>query len=407
MGNVSPTPKQLITEGAIFWSIAVVLFIGRLVSRIVGTGSIKHLNFEDYTMCATFVVYTSLLVLIPISSLYATNLMDPADYNKVLADPIEVNRRIIGSKIVIGLEQCMLFSTWGVKTCMLTMFWRLTKNLRLHLFVKCIAVYVVVGFVVIMVTYYGVYCRPFSQYWAMPVHDMQCATYQHYSITQAVFNISSDAAMLAVPVPLLIQAQMRMRKKVLLICIMSLGLFTVVAAILNKVYNFASPLTTTYQIWYIREASTGIYVANLVCLWPLLRKLFGFKAFQNSGKQYRQHLVRPSKECSGATRSAGTSRSRPSFSLHQTLHLDGKGPHVLAKSLVPGRKKNEQRSSQEAITRSSHDDYADDHIPLEVWDKGGRQPDPEIGVVGDNISRTSSHSGIAVHGKPLQEPRSP
>jgi hypothetical protein len=119
--------------------------------------------------------------------------MDPADYDQVLSDPQQVRDRIFGSKIVIGLEQCMLFSTWGVKTCMLTLFWRLTKNLRLHVYVKIVAVYVAVGFVVIMVTYYAVYCRPFSQYWAMPVQDMQCATYQRYSITQAVFNLSSDA----------------------------------------------------------------------------------------------------------------------------------------------------------------------------------------------------------------------
>ncbi|KAL3450234.1 hypothetical protein BJX65DRAFT_294008 [Aspergillus insuetus] len=275
MGNVSPTPRQLLTESVIFWSIGIVL-----VSRVIATGSLKRLYFEDYVMTLTFLIYTTLLILIQISSHYATNLMDPADYDQVLRDPQQVQDRIFGSKIVIGLEQCMLFSTWGVKICMLTMFWRLTKNLRLHLYVKIVAVYVAVGFVVIMVTYYAVYCRPFAQYWAMPVENLQCATYQRYSITQAVFNLSSDAAMLAVPIPLIIKTQMKKTKKVLLICIMSLGVFTIVAAILNKVYNFASPYTTTYQIWYIREASTAIYVANLVCLWPLMRKIFGFVATQ-------------------------------------------------------------------------------------------------------------------------------
>ncbi|KAL2861817.1 hypothetical protein BJX68DRAFT_260621 [Aspergillus pseudodeflectus] len=280
MGNVSPTTRQLLTESIIFWSVGIVLYIGRMVSRVIATGSLKRLYFEDYVMTLTFLIYTSLLILIQISSHYATNLMDPADYDQVLRDPQQVQDRIFGSKIVIGLEQCMLFSTWGVKICMLTLFWRLTKNLRLHLYVKIVAVYVAVGFVVIMVTYYAVYCRPFSQYWAMPVENLQCATYQRYSITQAVFNLSSDAAMLAVPIPLIIKTQMKRTKKVLLICIMSLGVFTIVAAILNKVYNFASPYTTTYQIWYIREASTSIYVANLVCLWPLMRRIFGFVATQ-------------------------------------------------------------------------------------------------------------------------------
>ncbi|KAL2814256.1 hypothetical protein BJX63DRAFT_431413 [Aspergillus granulosus] len=290
MGNVSPTPRQLLTESVIFWCIGVVLYIGRMVSRVIATGSIKRLYFEDYVMTVTFLIYTSLLILIQISSRYATNLMDPADYDQVLGDPQQVRDRIFGSKIVIGLEQCMLFSTWGVKICMLAMFWRLTKNLRLHLYVRIVAVYVAVGFVVIMVTYYAVYCRPFSQYWAMPVDNLQCATYQRYSITQAVFNISSDAAMLAIPIPLLNKAQMKKTKKLLLICIMSLGVFTIIAAILNKVFNFASPYTTMYQLWYIREASTAIYVANLVCLWPLVRKLFGLAATQRGSDPKRARL---------------------------------------------------------------------------------------------------------------------
>lgn len=211
----------------------------------------------------------------------------------------------------------MLFSTWGVKTCMLTLFWRLTKNLPLHLYVKIVVWYVAVGFVVIMVTYYAIYCRPFSQYWAMPVENMQCATYQHYSITQAVFNISSDAAMLAIPVPLLIKAQMKKTKKVLLVCIMSLGVFTIMAAILNKVFNFASPLTTTYQIWYIREASTSIYVANLVCLWPLLRKIFSFAATQR-GIDPNRARPGPSDEIT-----FGSSQSRPSTSRDRARLIRG------------------------------------------------------------------------------------
>ncbi|KAL3466074.1 hypothetical protein BJX64DRAFT_274847 [Aspergillus heterothallicus] len=302
MGNVSPTPGQLLTESVIFWSIGVVL-----ISRVISTGSIKRLYFEDYVMTVTFLIYTSLLVLIQISSHYATNLMDPADYDQVLRDPQQVKDRIFGSKIVIGLEQCMLFSTWGVKICMLTMFWRLTKNLRLHVYVKIVAVYVTMGFVVIMVTYYAAYCRPFSQYWAMPVDNLQCATYQRYSITQAVFNISSDAAMLAIPFPLLVKAQMKKTKKLLLICIMSLGVFTIIAAILNKVFNFASPYTTTYQIWYIREASTAIYVANLVCLWPLMRKMLGLVATQrgsdlNRARQELANKGRAARSAVGITR---------------------------------------------------------------------------------------------------------
>ncbi|KAJ5949082.1 hypothetical protein N7454_000666 [Penicillium verhagenii] len=371
MGNESPTPNQLFVEALVFWSIGVVIYGGRMVSRTIANGSIKRLFWDDYVMTATFMIYTTLLVLIQISSRYATNLMDPKDYYRVLSDPQEVHDRIYGSKIVIGLEQCMLFSTWGVKTCMLIFYWRLTQSLRSNLYIKMLSVYVALGFVVIMICYYAVYCRPFSQYWAMPVQNMQCATYQHYSITQAVFNISSDAIMFAIPIPLLIKAQLKQHRKIILLGVMSLGLFTIIAAILNKYFNFASPLTTTYQIWYIREASTAIYVANLMCWWPLLRKLFGLKAFSyNSNRGRRgQGLNNQNKDSNGFSQSG----SRPSFSIPRALNL-----------VLPIFKKSDNnhdverhdgmhRSSQEAFTHMSNDFMDDLHRveahPMEQWNK--------------------------------------
>lgn len=232
----------------------------------------------------------------------------------------------------------------------------MTQNLKSNLYVKILSVYVAVGFVVIMVTYYAVFCRPFSQYWAMPVDNLQCATYQRYSITQAVFNISSDAVMFAIPIPLLVKAQLKRRRKMVLIGVMSLGLFTIIAAILNKYFNFASPLTTQYQIWYIREASTAIYVANIMCWWPLLRKLFGLKAFQynsNRGQQVGNQNHQNKTESDGYS---NTTQSRPSFSFPRSWMLPC--PRGI-KSAKFSRHKP-RRSSTEAINRSDRDFVSDD-----------------------------------------------
>lgn len=185
---------------------------------------------------------------------------------------------------------------------------------------------------------------------------MQCATYQHYSITQATFNISSDSAMLAIPIPLLMKTQMRLKKKLLLLCIMSLGVFTIVAAVLNKYFNFASPYTTIYQIWYIREASTGIYVANIMCLWPLLRKLFGLKAFQNSSRR----------QDGQAKESGCLSQSRPSFSFTRSVQRIraecGKNPGAYS-----ANHKDERRLSQAAIYSGTTEGVPlDDRITVET-----------------------------------------
>ncbi|CAI7653135.1 unnamed protein product [Penicillium glandicola] len=402
MGNESPTPNQLFTEAIVFWAIGFVIYVGRIVARIIANGSYKRLFVDDYVMTATFAIYTTLLVLIQISARYATNLMDPNDYHTVLADPKQVSDRIYGSKIVIGVEQCMLVSTWGVKTCMLMLYWRMTQNLKSNLYIKILAIYVAVGFVVIMVTYYAVYCRPFSQYWAMPVDNMQCATYQYYSITQAVFNISSDAVMFAIPIPLLIKAQLKRRRKVVLIGVMSLGLFTIIAAILNKYFNFASPFTTTYQIWYIREASTAIYVANLMCWWPLLRKLFGLKAFQYNSNR-GQRPGNPNNQNSGSY--SDNSQSRPSVTFPRSWKPPCRRGN---KSSPPGKYRGAQRSSTEPINRPDTQFMNDMHrieaVPLDVWTKK-EDLKTDTSITQNSLNSLEKQCDVQLDGK--QHARSP
>ncbi|EKV17465.1 hypothetical protein Pdw03_5342 [Penicillium digitatum] len=316
--------------------------------------------------------------------------MEPSEYDQVLSDPHQVHERIIGSKLVIALEQCMLFVTWGVKVCLLILYWRITKNLPSNLYVKILAVYVALGFIVIMVTYYAVYCRPFSQYWALPVSNLQCATYQHYSITQAVFGISSDAFMFAIPIPLIIKARLPPRRKVLLLCVMSLGLFTIIAAILNKYFNFASPLTTVYQIWYIRESSTAIIVANMMCWWPLLRKVFGVRDLP-----YHSTPGWPSRgtnmEIKPYSKTVG-SQSCPSFSSTRPFRLPRPGLRSSKQSATSTGNNKARNSSQEAINQSTSEmiedlDHVDD-VPLQVWGKGNeRGTDIENIAIQESIAK--------------------
>jgi hypothetical protein len=69
--------------------------------------------------------FLSLYIVINVSASYQTNLIPPDELPAVLANPSEVHNRIIGSIMVIPLEQSMLFCIWGVKTCI----WLFLKRL--------------------------------------------------------------------------------------------------------------------------------------------------------------------------------------------------------------------------------------------------------------------------------------
>jgi hypothetical protein len=51
--------------------------------------------------------------------------------------------------------------------------------------------------------------------------------------------------------------------------------------IMFRYYNFKSPFTTTYALWYIREASVAMWVGNIVCCWQLMQYIFKFRSFDD------------------------------------------------------------------------------------------------------------------------------
>ncbi|RDI83550.1 hypothetical protein Vi05172_g6692 [Venturia inaequalis] len=222
----NPTASQLLTESIIFWSLGLALFGCRLWSRAILKKSWKRLQADDYMMVVTFIFYTTLLVLLQLSG----------SYNMTLDTPH-------------------------------------------HLLVKITIAYCALSLLAIELTYSLALCHPFSQYWAVPVKNPQCATYTHYCIIQMVFNITSDMLMLCIPLPFIIHSNLPLFKRTMLIAVFSLGLFVVLAAVLNKYFNFAAPRVTVYMIWDIRETGTSVMVANVMCLWPLVRKVTGWSAF--------------------------------------------------------------------------------------------------------------------------------
>lgn len=202
-----------------------------------------------------------------------SNLYEPEDF--VTFTPEEIQDRIHGSKIVIVSEQAMLTTIYVIKTCMLVMYTRLTLGLRERQLVSYLAIYVALGFIGTELAFFTA-CRPFKGYWAMPPPDPQCTTLQYYAITQGVFNMSSDAFMLLIPIPLLFRMRVPWRQKWILLIIFGMGIFVITAAILTKVFNLSDLWSPIYMLWYTREASVAVYVSNIPMIWPLLRQWFPF-----------------------------------------------------------------------------------------------------------------------------------
>ncbi|KAF2270552.1 hypothetical protein CC78DRAFT_451095 [Lojkania enalia] len=218
--------------------------------------------------------YTTLIVCLNvIAQGGGSNLYPPEEFSTFTEKDIQ--ERIKGSKIVVLSEQAMLNVIWSLKACMLFMYSRMTTGTSHLRYVKYLAIYVVLGWIAVEVAFFTA-CRPFNGYWGVPPPSPQCTTLETYAKVQAVFNISSDLFMLLIPFPMVVSLSLPLKQKVVLGIVFSMGTFVIIAAILTKVYNLSDVYSTVYMLWYTREASVAVYVANLPGIWPLLREHIRF-----------------------------------------------------------------------------------------------------------------------------------
>ncbi|KAF1809103.1 hypothetical protein P152DRAFT_367814, partial [Eremomyces bilateralis CBS 781.70] len=270
--------SQLGIESWIWYSLAIFITGCRYISRSLLFGSVWKLKIDDWIMLFAVATYTTLIITMNIVATENSNLLPPGfDISALTQD--EVRRRQYGSKMVLVVEQMQILTIWTLKTTLLVMYYRLTEKLTENKAVTFLLGYIAVAFVVMEALYFAKWCRPFHDYWAVPTPNAQCSAATNHLITNAVFNISSDLIMLGIGLSLFIRSRLPAKRKVLLCCIFGLGIFVILAAILNKYYSFSHPFSVDWTFWYIREASTAMLVANMPFIWTLLRRMFHLGEF--------------------------------------------------------------------------------------------------------------------------------
>lgn len=212
------------------------------------------------------------------------------------------------------------------------------------------------------ILYFGVWCRPFHNYWAVPTPNVQCNAATNHLILNATFNVTSDLVMLAVGLPMFLRLNLPWQKKYPLILVFSLGIFVVLAAILNKVYSFTEPFGSLWSFWYVRESSTALLVANLPFVWNFWRRLGGFSSAIGTT---RRGTSRAATGTNGSPQhdSAPRECEMPGFITEWPLQDEKEGDESLqrksskaSKASANARKEEQDLSFEEALRMSSGPD---------------------------------------------------
>lgn len=115
-------------------------------------------------MIGAIATYTALVVTINIVANASTNLLEPG-FDIASLSQREIFQREYGSKLVLVVEQCQILTTWAIKACMLIMYSRLTIRRTENVAIKVLGGYTLFTFVFMEIFYFGVWCRPFPEYW--------------------------------------------------------------------------------------------------------------------------------------------------------------------------------------------------------------------------------------------------
>ncbi|OJI96745.1 hypothetical protein ASPVEDRAFT_78497 [Aspergillus versicolor CBS 583.65] len=259
--------------------VGIVLAVAmlRYVSRTLQLGGLRNLQLEDLAMAVTVIFYILLTVFLIQVDKHGTNGV-PASESDTL-DPATFPDRIVGSKMVVAVEQFWLVAVWGCKLCLLLLYSTMTYGLWQHRFVKIIGAICISSFILIEILFFAVWCRPFSAYWSVPAKSQQCSVYTNHVIITLAFNVSTDIMIMAIPLPLLIRAKLSLSKKIILCAVFSLGTFVILCSILSKCYSISKPYGMEWIDWYVREAATAVIVANIPQTWTLCRRLFNWNSF--------------------------------------------------------------------------------------------------------------------------------
>ncbi|KAJ4245286.1 hypothetical protein NW762_014156 [Fusarium torreyae] len=345
-----------------WYALTVIVVMARMTSRRMLLGSFKRMLTDDYIMAVTMITYTALLAIVSVLTRTPTNLINPAD--NIVLTPEDIETRVFGSKLVLVTEHMQMLTIWGVKACLLFMYSRLTLSLKQNFLVKLVSGYVVVGFVVMQILWFAAWCRPFNHYWQVPPDDLNCSAETNHMITNAVINISSDIMIIILPMPVFIQSQLPLKRKLILCGVFALGIFTILAATMSKFYSLGDPYGTEWSYWYIREVSTAIIAANLPLTWTLLQRVFRLGSF--SARYYGK--------ASGQRTGEATSRFRSNYGNLSSINREDRTrrkPTVVE----PGMSFSE---SQEEINGKD--------IPLKIYQKN------EVNITTDEVIPSDKRS---------------
>ncbi|KAK4154913.1 hypothetical protein C8A00DRAFT_32269 [Chaetomidium leptoderma] len=177
-------------------------------------------------------------------------------------------------------------------------------------------------------------CTPVSRSWDPAVAGTCLAPGPSFT-AYAIVTIVSDVIVAVIPIPVLLQLKVNMGKKVGLIVIFLLGLFTTLCSVfryqqIDRI-QFGDGNTTMLIVWGVIEFNVGNVVSSLPFLAPIfLRKAKQYTTkYSGSGNNYGSGARKIGKSAEGYKLSSVSSQRKGTFATAQGQTTTGSEENIL------------------------------------------------------------------------------
>ncbi|KAI9927001.1 hypothetical protein ASPWEDRAFT_46459 [Aspergillus wentii DTO 134E9] len=264
MAQATPFQKEAWTE----YAIGVIILLLRIFARVKVVG-FRNWQGDDYFAIIALLFWTAELTMLEMIGQYGTNIGLSDDQRAALTVGETLGLQI-GSKCLLAGWTCYVTLIWSLKACMLFFYNRVTLGLTQQKVVKFCAGLCAATYTAVILTIF-LHCRPLHKNWQVyPDPGVNCsADYVNY-IVIAVTNVSTDALLVSIPIPLLAKVRLTLRRKLLIGVLLCGGVFVMVATLLRCILSLQSiDSINTSTIWAIRETFVAIISVNAPCIKPL------------------------------------------------------------------------------------------------------------------------------------------
>lgn len=252
-----------------WWCTGCALFlIGlRVFGRLSRTGKLFS---EDKIMACAIIPLMIRMAFVHVVLIYGTN---NTTFDGISEEA--VHRRVIGSKMVLGARIFYAMFIWVSKLTVSEFLKRLTTatwNRTYEIVFQGIRVFLGLTFIGVVVGTLAE-CHPFNHYWqVVPDPGPSCRNGFSQLFTMSICDIVTDIVLIAFPFVVVMRSGMPMKKKILTVCLYSLG------AILIAIVAYRVPAIVEARgrqqrrsLWASLEILASTAAANAVIIGSFVR----------------------------------------------------------------------------------------------------------------------------------------